>query len=283
MRLDLCTWQEVEAYLGRADGILIPVGSTEQHGPMGLIGTDALCAQAIAEAAAGQAGALVAPTLALTPAPFNTGFPGTISISEGLFEALVHEVVTGLTGQGFGKLYFLNGHGANLAPLRRVADARTDLRVRSWWDFPEVNEIRQRHFGDWEGMHATPSEVAITQATHRIVPPGDAAQPPRKLSADYIRAHAGDRHAGRAGRCRGAHACRGSSRPAGPASPGLSRRARRLAFRPRQPRDRDAATERGGAGGRGRLPHVRRGGRVRRLAGPAPASIRRGVIHQWIG
>ena len=260
MRLDLCTWQEVEAYLGRADGILIPVGSTEQHGPMGLIGTDALCAQAIAEAAAGQAGALVAPTLALTPAPFNTGFPGTISISDGLFEALVHEVVTGLTGQGFGKLYFLNGHGANLAPLRRVADARTDLRVRSWWDFPEVNEIRQRHFGDWEGMHATPSEVAITQATHRIVPHGDAAQPPRKLSADYIRAHAGDRH-----------------------GPGLPRRPRRLAFRPRQPRDRDAATERGGAGGRGRLPHVRRGGRVRRLAGPAPASIRRGVIHQWIG
>ena len=194
MRLDLCTWQEVEAYLGRADGILIPVGSTEQHGPMGLIGTDALCAQSIAETAAAQAGALVAPTLALTPAPFNTAFPGTISISEGLFEALVREVVTGLTGQGFGKIYFLNGHGANLAPLRRVADGRADLRVRSWWDFPEVNRIRQDHFGEWEGMHATPSEVAITQATHRAVSPGDAARPPRKLSADYIRAHAGDRH-----------------------------------------------------------------------------------------
>ena len=43
-------------------------------------------------------------------------------------------------------------------------------------------------------MHATPSEIAITQATHRIVPPGDAKDPPRKLSPDFIRAHAGDRH-----------------------------------------------------------------------------------------
>ena len=96
MRLDLCTWQEVEAYLARTDGIIIPVGSTEQHGPMGLIGTDALCAQSIAEAAADEAGALVSPTLALTPAPFNTAFPGTISISTDLFEALVRDITTGL-------------------------------------------------------------------------------------------------------------------------------------------------------------------------------------------
>jgi len=194
MRLDLCTWREVEAYLDRTDGIIIPVGSTEQHGPMGLIGTDALCAQSIAEAAGEQAGALVAPTLALTPAPFNTSFPGTISISEELFEALVREVTAGLIAQGFRRLYFLNGHGANLAPLGRVAAGQPEMRIRSWWEFVEVAALRQRHFGGWEGMHATPSEVAITQATHRIVPPGDAAEPPRKLSPDFIRAHAGDRH-----------------------------------------------------------------------------------------
>ena len=194
MRLDLCTWLEVEAYLARSDGILIPVGSTEQHGPMGLIGTDALCAEAIAVAASEEAGALVAPTLALTPAPFNTGFPGTVSISVELFEALVREIMDGLTAQGFRHVYFLNGHGANLEPLRCAAADRPGVRIRSWWDFAEVNAIRQREFGDWEGMHATPSEIAITQATHRIVPPGDAAEPPRKLTADFIRAHAGARH-----------------------------------------------------------------------------------------
>ena len=194
MRLDLCTWPEVEEYLTRAQGILIPAGSTEQHGPMGLIGTDALCATAIAEAAADRVGAIVAPTLALTPAPFNTAFPGTISISAGLFQSLAAEYLDALAAQGFRRLYVLNGHGANLEPLRAVAGDRIDTRIRSWWDFAEVNEIRQREFGDWEGMHATPSEVAITQALHRVVPSGMAADPPAKLSPEYVRAHAGDRH-----------------------------------------------------------------------------------------
>ena len=42
MRLQLCTWPEVEAYLERSTGIIQPIGSTEQHGPTGFIGTDAM-------------------------------------------------------------------------------------------------------------------------------------------------------------------------------------------------------------------------------------------------
>lgn len=202
MRLDQATWPEVEAYLGRTPGIVIPSGSTEQHGPMGLIGTDALCAEKIADGIGTRTGALVAPTLAYTPAPFNTAFPGTVSISEPLFEAMASEIVQGLVTQGFRLIYFLNGHGANLAPLSRVAaDMNTDtnagavvIQIRNWWDFEPVDALRTAYFGDWEGMHATPSEVAITQAIHRVVPPGAAKTPPKKLSADYVRAHAGDRH-----------------------------------------------------------------------------------------
>jgi creatinine amidohydrolase len=196
MRLDRATWPEVEAYLRQSAGLLLPIGSTEQHGPMGLIGTDALCAEAIAEAAATDAGALVAPTLAYTPAPFNTGFPGTVSISEGTFAALAREVIAGLRAQGFHRIYLLNGHGANLAPLRRIAENFPDkaLRLRSWWDFDAVNTLRRNYYGDWEGMHATPSEVAITQALHRVVPPGDARDPPRRLSPQEMSTRAGDRH-----------------------------------------------------------------------------------------
>ena len=49
MLLQHCTWAEVETYLERSLGIIVPIGSTEQHGPNGLIGTDAMCAEAIAE------------------------------------------------------------------------------------------------------------------------------------------------------------------------------------------------------------------------------------------
>ena len=199
MRLDLATWPEVEAYLGRSRGIVIPTGSTEQHGPMGLIGTDAICAERVALGAADLAGALVAPTLAYAPAPFNMSFPGTISLSEELFEKLVIEIVGSLQEHGFRRFYFVNGHGANLAPLRRVDAAlpgRRDsrIRVRSWWDFGPVNALRRAYYGDWEGMHATPSEVAITQATHRTVAPGEAASPPERLPPGYVERHAGDRH-----------------------------------------------------------------------------------------
>ena len=68
------------------------------------------------------------------------------------------------------------------------------MRIRSWWDFAPVNEIRHQLYGDWEGMHATPSEIAITQAVHRRVDAGTASTPPQKLSQSYLREHAGDRH-----------------------------------------------------------------------------------------
>ena len=41
IRLDLQTWTEVEEYLKECKGIILPLGSTEQHGPTGAIGTDA--------------------------------------------------------------------------------------------------------------------------------------------------------------------------------------------------------------------------------------------------
>ena len=86
MRLQLSTRPEVESCLERSTGILIPLGSTEQHGPSGLIGTDALVAEGIALRAASQDDAiLVAPVLAYAPAQFNLAFAGTVSLRAGTF------------------------------------------------------------------------------------------------------------------------------------------------------------------------------------------------------
>jgi len=52
MQLHLSSWPEIEAYLAKSEAILIPIGSTEQHGPTGLVGTDALCAEFIGKRAA---------------------------------------------------------------------------------------------------------------------------------------------------------------------------------------------------------------------------------------
>lgn len=194
MRLDQMSWEEVQAYLAHRDDAILPVGSTEQHGPIGLIGTDALCATAVAEAAAERAGAIVLPPVAFTPAPFNMAFPGTISVSEATFSALVSDIIAALAVHGFRRLYVLNGHGANLAPLKTLAvDAPLKIRIRSWWDYPQTNALRTSLYGEWEGMHATPSEIAITQALHRRIDRAPLPAP-KALDAAFRAAHAGDRH-----------------------------------------------------------------------------------------
>lgn len=194
MKLEEMTWPEVETYLSAHSGIILPTGSIEQHGPMGLIGTDAICAREIAWAAAEICGAVVAPELSYAPAPFNMSFPGTVSLSADLYEELARQVLTGLAHHGFEKIYILNGHGANLEPLRAAMEGvEAEVRLRSWWDFEPVNALRSEWYGDWEGMHATPSEVSITQATHRVVSVSDL-EPPEKLTPEYIVAHAGDKH-----------------------------------------------------------------------------------------
>ncbi|WP_298918592.1 creatininase family protein [uncultured Roseobacter sp.] len=194
MKLEEMTWQEVDTYLATCQGVILPTGSIEQHGPLGLIGTDAICAREIAWAAADQCQAIVAPELAYAPAPFNMSFAGTVSVSPALFEDLALQVMQSLAHHGFREIYILNGHGANLEPLTEASmKVDADTHIRSWWDFEEVNVLREAWYGDWEGMHATPSEVSVTQHTHRTIE--DKNLPvPRKLTPDYIKAHAGDKH-----------------------------------------------------------------------------------------
>ena len=196
MKLEHMTWYEVDGRIAEGAAIMLPAGSTEQHGPMGRIGTDTICAEAVALAAAEICDAIVAPSLAYTPAPFNCAFPGTVSVSAVTFRGLAEEVITALLAQGFSGVYVVNGHGANLEPLNLVAGtvAPGRLRIRSWWEPAPVNDMRKDLYGDWEGMHATPSEIAITQSLLGPLPPNQASEPPERLSPAFLHAHKGDRH-----------------------------------------------------------------------------------------
>lgn len=207
MILHQSTWPAVEAYLQRSSGVVVPMGSTEQHGPTGLIGTDSMTAQAVAHAMADICGALVGPTLTLGPAQFNLAFPGTVSLRPGTLVRVIVDYVQSLAQQGFRHFYFLNGHGGNLAPaqcafqeihadrsLGRSALPALHLRMRSWWDYPDANALRQQLYGAGEGMHATPSEVAITRSLSPDACPPDRLVAPPPLDAAFIKAHAGDNH-----------------------------------------------------------------------------------------
>jgi creatinine amidohydrolase len=209
MILAHCTWPEIEAYLARSRGIVLPIGSTEQHGPDGAIGTDAICAEAIARGMPRDGDILVAPTLALGVAQFNLRFPGTISLRAATLMAVIGDCIASLAAQGFRHVYVLNGHGGNIAPcLAAFQDLHLPaslaqaphpggglrLRLRSWWEYQTANALRQTLYGAREGIHATPSEIAIAQAarpeTRRA--PADAAY--RAVAPAALREMGGDRH-----------------------------------------------------------------------------------------
>ncbi|MGY6586830.1 MAG: creatininase family protein [Wenzhouxiangella sp.] len=173
MQLQLSTWPEVEAYLTQSQGIVIPIGSTEQHGPTGLIGTDAICPSHVASRLSDD-GILVAPTLSIGMAQHHLAFPGSITLRPSTLMAVVHDVVASLASQGFRQFYFLNGHGGNINTVQAAfAEIWSDfslaaepsglkLKLANWFAGPRVVALNRELFGDADGWHATPSEISLT-------------------------------------------------------------------------------------------------------------------------
>jgi len=168
MLLAHLSWPEVERYLLSSETVIVPIGSTEQHGPTGLCGTDHLTADAIARAAGETAGLLVAPVVAYGMAMHHMGFPGTVTLRPSTLIALISDVVSSLHRHGFRGFYFVNGHGGNIATLEAAqseihhALAGCRFRLVNWWRMSEVQALERELYGDRNGAHATPSEIAQT-------------------------------------------------------------------------------------------------------------------------
>jgi creatinine amidohydrolase len=175
MLLAKSTWPEIEAFLGRSKTVIVPIGSNEQHGPTGLLGTDWMCPEIIAHEAQAEADLLVAPTFNIGMAQHHLAFPGTISLRPTTFIAAIGDWVRSLAGHGFTRIYFLNGHGGNCASIEAAfseiyADysftgrsAGFALKMKNWWDLDGVIGLANRQFPVGHGSHATPSEIAVTQ------------------------------------------------------------------------------------------------------------------------
>lgn len=178
MLLHTASWPEIEAYLERSRGVVVPIGSTEQHGPNGLLGTDAICAEVIAREAGAEAGFLVAPTFNVGSAQHHLGFPGTMTLRPSTMIAALNDWIDSLTRHGLTRIYFLNGHGGNITTMdaafvESYANWSLDaepcpyvLRQRNWWELPGVGEVCRSIFPVGDGSHATASEVAVTYYAH---------------------------------------------------------------------------------------------------------------------
>jgi len=119
-RIAEMTWREVRAALVSQPVVLIPLGSTEQHGPVAPTG-DYLIADEIAVRVAERTNSLVAPVIPFGNSEYFRSFPGTISVRSETLAAVAEDVCVSLLDHGFERLLFVNGHSGNDPILEDVA------------------------------------------------------------------------------------------------------------------------------------------------------------------
>ena len=100
--------------------LVVPLGSTEQHGAHLPLSTDTDVAHELCERLrAARADVVVAPALPYGSSGEHAGFAGTLSIGAEVLESLVVELGRS-AGETFHRLAFVNGHGGNSEPVARA-------------------------------------------------------------------------------------------------------------------------------------------------------------------
>jgi creatinine amidohydrolase len=142
LHLDRMTWADVKTEIEKGrDTVVVPFGSTEQHGRHMPLGTDAVLGDEFGWGLAERLDAFLAPTVRFGCSEHHLSFPGTISLSQETFRRVVIDVVKSLSRHGFRRIVLLPTHGGNFQPL---AEAFAELE-------PDEN-VKVLAFTDLEGL-----------------------------------------------------------------------------------------------------------------------------------
>jgi len=187
MELSRMTWSEARGAFSKAQVALLPVGSTEQHGPHLPLGTDWLTAEEIARRAGKVGGWLLLPTVPVGVSEHHRQFWGTLWVPPGVLRDYVVGIARALASHGLNRIVFVNGHGGNTPALDEAS--RTLRRegiyayVYVWWRaIPEViAEIIESG-----GSHAGEMETSVMLAIAReLVRPEHYSEAVRGGSSEW--------------------------------------------------------------------------------------------------
>lgn len=156
--------------------VVLPVGSTEQHGPHLPLGVDSYIARGISEILSERTGAIVAPTLTYgyKSKPLSGGgplFKGTIDLNGKTLIDLVYDILCEFARDGYNKIFINNAHFENQAFIEEAMDlacqAFPKLKVvqSNWWDVLD-NDTVNKVFSDvpfpgWAFEHAAITETSL--------------------------------------------------------------------------------------------------------------------------
>lgn len=164
------TTLEVDTFLAHHQTVLVPVGSTEQHGPHAPLLTDVLVPQEVARRVAPRLGAVVAPSVNYALSYPHVGFTGVVHIRIPTFMALIEDLCGSLATMGFRRIVFLNGHYDNTYAIAYAcanAADRLPSGVRAfpvnYWDGMSPDEAAE-FFDSATGLHANRGETSAVLA-----------------------------------------------------------------------------------------------------------------------
>lgn len=167
------TGLQIQERLKQNDLIIVPLGSTENHGPHGPNGEDVFLVSRMAELVAERTGCTVAQPVWYGSHPFHhLGMPQTVVVPEETFIAYLRAVIAGLWNAGFRKQIILNGHGQDyVIPVamhqfgKRYQVPAVLVNV-NWW-FTIKEHIRDKeHGGPFETpfVHVDECETSFSLA-----------------------------------------------------------------------------------------------------------------------
>jgi creatinine amidohydrolase len=168
MYLGDMAWPDLGEYLDEESLALVPLGSTEQHGPHLPEGTDHLIAEGLAREGAERTGYLCTPTINIGVSPHHRQFDGTMWVDAPVFRDYVESLTRNLSYHGIDRVVYVNAHGGNVDHLREVGRRLRDEEVMyaiEWmWDesIPDLVDDLFTH----NGPHGGPKETAMIQHLH---------------------------------------------------------------------------------------------------------------------
>jgi creatinine amidohydrolase len=175
MQLGTKSWTDMKELTSRV--VVCPIGSLEQHGHHLPLLTDSLIGGEIARRveAATEDCALFTPMLWLGASHHHLSFPGTLSLSQATYRAVIEDMAECLIAAGFRKLFFLNSHAGNSVPTQsallevqlrhREIMPELYLSVGSWFELA-LPELAALGLVQKKVIHACEWETSIIQVTH---------------------------------------------------------------------------------------------------------------------
>lgn len=194
------TRPEIEAFVARFPVAIVPMGSTEQHGPHLPTATDTIIAEAIALRTAQRSMGLVLPAQPYGYAWVWKGVPASLTMNFDSYVRMIHDTAESLLSWGVKAIYFMSGHGANPQvikhALRETIADKMDVQVLFGMYEGLRVMVAEADSDDWLGdLHAEEVETSLMLAlAPELVQMDKAVRDYPEAPADYGKSELSMRH-----------------------------------------------------------------------------------------